>query len=90
MDVIDRYYFQMILKKREHIFVWITPKLNMKHQESNFFYATYNPENQYLVKTLCQEKEEDVEAFLFDEKYMFTSVKEINEDYVLSIDKLVI
>ena len=90
MNTIDRYYFEMTWEQRKHFFEWITPKLNMEHEESKMFYARYNPENQYLVKTLCEEKQEDVEAFLFEEKYMITSMRRINEDYVLSIEKLVI
>jgi hypothetical protein len=88
MNTIDRYYFQMTWEQRKHFFKWITPKLDMKHEESKMFYARYNPENQYLIKTSYEGTEENVEAFLFDEKYMFTSVRRINEDYILSIDKL--
>jgi|694.fasta_scaffold15663_7 hypothetical protein len=90
MNTIDRYYFQMTWGQRKHFFEWITPKLDMKHEESKMFHARYNPENQYLVITSCEGKEENVEAFLFEEKYMITSTQRINEDYIFFIEKLVI
>lgn len=90
MNTIDRYYFQMTWEQRKHFFEWITPKLNMEYEESKMFYARYNPENQYLVKTSYEGKEEDVEAFLFEKKYMITSSRRINQDYILSIDKLAV
>ena len=90
MNTIDRYYFQMTWEQRKHFFEWITPKLNMEHEESKMFYARYNPENQYLVKTLYEEKQENIEAFLFEEKYMLTSARRINKDYILSIEKLTV
>lgn len=90
MNTIDRYYFQMSWEQRKHFFEWITPKLNMDYEESKIFYARYNPENQYLVKTSCEGKEEDVEAFLFEEKYMITSARRINEGYIVSCKKLTV
>ena len=90
MNTIDRYYFQMSWAQRKHFFEWITPKLDMKHEESKIFHARYNPENQYLVKTSYEGKEEDVEAFLFEEKYMITSARRINEDYIISFEKLTV
>jgi hypothetical protein len=90
MNTIDRYYFQMTWEQRKHFFEWITPKLNMEHEESKMFYARYNPENQYLVKTLHEEKQENIEAFLFEEKYMLTSARRINKDYISSIEKLTV
>jgi len=90
MNTIDIYYFQMSWEKREHFFEWINPKLDMKHEESKIFHARYNPENQYLVKTLYEGKEENVEAFLFEEKYMITSKRSINEDYIVSSNKLTV
>lgn len=62
----------------------------MKYEESRIFYARYNPENQYLVKTSFEDNEEDVEAFLFEGKYMVTSTRRVYEEYILSADKLFI
>lgn len=90
MNTIDRYYFQMTWEQRKHFFEWISPKLNMEHEESRIFHARYNPENQYLVKTSHEGKEEAVEAFLFENKYMITSARRINQDYILSFTKMVV
>ena len=90
MNTIDRYYFQMSWEQRKHFFEWITPKLKMEHEESRIFHARYNPENQYLVKTSFEGKEEEVEAFLFEDKYMITSARRVNDEYILSVEKLTV
>ena len=88
INVIDRYYHQMNWNQRNHLFTWITPKLNMEHEESKLFYARFNPDNQYLVTSYYNSKKEETEAFLFNEKYKVSSTREVNEEYIDSVTKL--
>jgi hypothetical protein len=55
----------------------------MTHEESKIFYARYNPENQYKVSVLVKGKEEFMEAFLIDDKYMIKSYISLNDEYFL-------
>lgn len=88
MKVIDRYYHNMSWEQRKHFFQWIGKKLNMEHEESKIFYARFNPDNQFNVKYLNGEIEENVEAFLFKEKYMISSNGRVNEKYIKSVEKI--
>ena len=88
MKVIDRYYHNMSWEQRKHFFQWIGKKLNMEHEESQIFYARFNPDNQFNVKYLNGEKEENIEAFLFKEKYMISSNGRVNEKYIKSVEKI--
>jgi len=90
MNVIDRYYHQMSWEQRKHFFQWIGKKLNMEYEESHIFYARFNPENQFNVTTFYEGKKENVEAFLLKEKYWVSSNRNINDDYIESVEKLTI
>jgi hypothetical protein len=84
MDTIDKHYFKMTWQQRKHFFEWISPNLDMTHEESKIFYARYNPENQYKVSVLVKGKEEFMEAFLIDDKYMIKSNIRLNDEYFLT------
>lgn len=84
MDTIDKHYFKMTWEQRKHFFEWISPKLDMTHEESKIFYARYNPENQYKVSVLVKGKEEFMEVFLIDDKYMIKSYISLNDEYFLT------
>ena len=88
MNVIDRHYHYMNWEQRKHLFEWIGKKLNMEYEESKIFYARYNPDNQFNVKILNGEIEENVEAFLFKEKYMISSNGRVNENNIKSVEKI--
>ena len=88
MNVIDRHYHNMTWEQRKHLFEWIGRKLNMEYEESQIFYARYNPDNQFNVKILNGEIEENVEAFLFKQKYMISSNGRVNENNIKSVEKI--
>jgi hypothetical protein len=88
MNTINLYYHQMSWQQRKHFFEWIGKKLNTEYEESRLFIARYNPENQYLVKTFHEGKEEDVEAFKYEEKYMISSSRRVDERYINGVEKL--
>lgn len=88
MNVIDVYYNQMSWQQRKHLFQWIGEKLNMEHEESKIFYARFNPDNQFKVSTIYEGEKQEIEAFLFDEKYMISSSRRIDEKYIEGVEKL--
>lgn len=90
MDVIDRHYNRMSWNQRKHLFEWIGKKLNMEYEESQIFYARFNPDNQFHINTFYEGVEGVVEAYLFKEKYWISSSRSINADYIKGVDKIVI
>lgn len=88
MNIIDIYYHQMNLEQRKHFYQWIGKKLNLDEEESHIFLARFNPDNQFIVKHKYQNKEEEIEAFILNEKYMISSNSWVNNEYIISVDKL--
>jgi hypothetical protein len=90
MDVIDAHYHKMNWEQRKHLFTWIGKKLNMEYEESQIFYARFNPDNQFNLNTSYQGKKENVEAFLLNGNYYISSSQRVNNDYIKSVEKMVI
>jgi hypothetical protein len=90
MDVINIYYHIMSWEQRKHTFQWIGKKLNMEYEESQIFYARFNPDNQFNLNTSYQGKKENVEAFLLNGNYYISSSQRVNNDYIKSVEKMVI
>lgn len=90
MDVIDTHYHKMNWEQRKHFFTWIGKKLNMEYEESQIFYARFNPDNQFNLTTLYQGKTENIEAFLLNDIYHVSSSRSVNNDYIKSVEKMVI
>jgi hypothetical protein len=88
MNIIDIYYHQMNWEQRKHFYQWIGKKLNLDEEESHIFLARFNPDNQFIVKHKNQNKEEEIEAFILNEKYMISSNSWVNNEYIISVDKL--
>jgi hypothetical protein len=90
MNVIDRHYHNMTWEQRKHLFEWIGRKLNMEYEESQIFYARFNPDNQFKITFKKTTEQESVEAFLFKNIYWISSNQKVNNDYIESVEKLTI
>jgi len=90
MDVIDKHYHKMSWEQRKHFFEWIGKKLNMEHEESQIFYARFNPDNQFNLTTYYEGVKTNVEAFLLHNTYYVSSNKSVNDNYIESVEKLTI
>jgi hypothetical protein len=88
MDVIDKHYHKMNWEQRKHLFTWIGKKLNMEHEESQIFYARFNPDNQFNLTTFYDGKKENVEAFLLNNNYYVSSNRKVNNNYIEKVEKL--
>jgi hypothetical protein len=88
MNVIDIHYHNMSWEQRKHLFEWIGKKLNMEHEESQIFYARFNPDNQFKITFKKMAEKESVEAFLFKNIYWISSNQKVNNDYIDSIEKI--
>jgi 5-deoxy-D-glucuronate isomerase len=90
MDVIDTHYHEMNWEQRKHFFTWIGKKLNMEYEESQIFYARFNPDNQFNLTTVYQDKTENIEAFLLNDNYYIASSRKVNNDYIKRVEKIII
>lgn len=91
--VIDQYYNILTKHERERLFEWIGKELSFenglknKNEDCELFYARYNPDNQYLIKTLFKGKEGESECFKYKDCYHTSRITSINEDFITEIKK---
>ena len=78
--------------ERIHLFEWLQKNWQYeeslaKEEDTQIFHARFNPDNQYLVKTNYDDKEEVHRAFKMSERYYTTSTSWIAEEYIVSVEK---
>lgn len=82
--------------QRKHAFEWMTRELTRKYGWIDdicdtgyvqLFLQRYNPNNQYLVYTNYNGKDEVHEAFEYNGNYHLTSSRSINHEYITKIEK---
>jgi len=88
-DVIDKYYHVLTKNERARLFEWINRNGQFeaslkKEEDSRVFYARYDPNNQYLVTA----KGEEIECFLFKERYYTKRNTWIAEEYIEKVEKI--
>lgn len=92
--VIDQYYHSLTKRERADLFEWVTREyafengMENKNEDCELFYSRYNPDNQYLVKTLFKGKEEEVKCFKHKDRYHTSRNTSINEDFIKEIIKI--
>jgi hypothetical protein len=90
----DKYWAQMTEGERNHLFEWLQKnyyyKESLEQQEdTKVFHARFDPDNQYMVKTNYESKEEERRTFKMGDKYYIDSKSFISEEYIVSIEKIV-
>ena len=88
----DKYWNQMTEGERAHLFEWLQKNSlyeeSLKTQEdTQVFHSRFNPDNQYIVKTNYNNKEEEHRAFKMRERYYIKSNSWIAEDFIVSVEK---
>ena len=92
-DVIDKYYDILTNDERNRLFDWICKNpsfqhsLELKNEDTEIFYARYNPENQYNITTNFNNKEKNYHCFKYNDKYYTKRNASIQEEYIIKIDK---
>lgn len=91
-DLTNKYWHQMTEGERIHLFEWINR--NSWYQESLekeddtiTFHARYNPDNQYMVNTLHEGKEEEHRAFKMGDRYYVGTTTFITEECITKTTK---
>ena len=90
----DKYWHQMTEIERINLFEWL--QRNAFYEESlqteedtQVFHARFNPDNQYIVKTKYDDKEEVHRTFKMGERYYTNRNSWIAEEYIISVEKFV-
>lgn len=93
-DVVDKYYYVLTQNERDNLFEWLnrnvgfTSELENGEESCLLFNARFDKNNQYLLTTFYDSKEEVIEAFKFGEKYYTAKGTSINEYYITKVEKL--
>lgn len=90
--VIDIHYHELTQDERKRLFTWITehPKFTNEDEDCRLFYARFNPENQYIVKTEFEGKIEEHECFRFNDNFHMTKSRFIAPEYIINYQKLMV
>lgn len=92
-NVIDKYYHEMTENEREMLFVWINrnPRFQSRlkdNEDCQLFNARFDPNNQYLIKTLFKGKEETFHIFKWKDSYHTSKTTSIQPEFITKIDKI--
>ncbi len=87
-DVSDKYYHQMTKDERIKLFNWIqlNPNFDLKKKDCEHFHARFNPDNQFLVKTKYDGKEEAVECYLYKDEYHKNKTTSIIKEFITNVE----
>jgi hypothetical protein len=91
----DQYWYQMSEAQRAHLFNWLQKnpyyeESLAKEEETQIFHARFDPNNQYLVYTNYQNKEEVHRAFKLNDRFYIKRNTSIFEDYINKIEPLIV
>lgn len=93
-NLTDVYWNNMTEGERAHIFDWLNknpwyPESLEKEDETKIFHARFDPDNQYMVKTLYEGKEEEHRAFRLNDRFYIGRTKSIADEYIVEANKFV-
>ncbi len=88
------YWNNMTEGERAHIFDWLNknpwyPESLEKEDETKIFHARFDPDNQYMVKTLYEGKEEEHRAFRLNDRFYTGRTKFIADEYIVEANKFI-
>jgi len=90
----DKYWYEMTEGERIHLFEWmwkngVYEDSLEKEEDTQVFHARFDPDNQYMVKTNYEGKEEERRTFKMSDKYYIDSKSFISEEYIISVEKFI-
>jgi hypothetical protein len=90
--LINEIHNQLSINERERLFDWITKKdqFDKNNEDCQWFYARFNPQNQYNVSCFYKGKAEVVQCFLKDGKFWTSKTTNINPQYIKESIKILI
>lgn len=89
-NMTDLYYSQMSEDERQRAFKWITEKdsFNLENEDCRVFFARFNPNNQYTVKTEFEGKKEIHTCFRYNDEYHISKSTRIEQKFIIDVTKI--
>jgi hypothetical protein len=87
------YWEQMSDEERDRLFEWLNRNDNYKQslekeEETQIFHARFDPDNQYMVYTTMDEKDDVNRAFKYKDLYYVRSNSWITPEFITKVEKL--
>ena len=96
-DLTNKYWHQMTEGERAHLFNWLNknpwyPESLEKEEDTKIFHARFDPDNQYIVKTLHKNEKnrwakQEHRAFKMGDRYYTGTTTFIAEEYITETTK---
>lgn len=89
--VIDKHFYEMTQEERDRLYEWVCKNytyqdgIKNKNEDCLLFQARFSPENQVVITTNYNGKEETHEAFVWGTRYYVSSRKSIREEYIVDV-----
>jgi hypothetical protein len=89
----DEYWEQMTDDERDRLFEWLNRNDNYKQslekeEETQIFHARFNPDNQYIVYTTMDGKDDVNRAFKYKDLYFVRRNSWITPEFITKVEKL--
>jgi hypothetical protein len=87
------YWEQMTEEEREHLFEWLNRNDNYKRsleneEETQIFHARFDPDNQYMVYTTMDGKDDVNRTFKYKDLYFVRSNSWITPEFITKVEKI--
>ncbi len=87
------YWDQMSEEEREHLFEWLNRNDNYKQslekeEETQIFHARFDPDNQYMVYTTMDGKDDVNRTFKYKDLYYVRSNSWITPEFITKVEKI--
>lgn len=86
----DVHYHKMSDNERLRMFTFLKPKLDLENEDCRYFFARYNPLNQYMVSCFHNGKAEEIHCFRFNEQFYTSKNSHVNPEYIKSATKFTV
>jgi hypothetical protein len=88
--LINEIYYDMSDDECNRLFDSITTNRSFKkeNEDCQWFYARFNPNNQYILSCFHKGKVKEITCFKKDDKYWTQINRSINENYIKSVTKI--
>jgi hypothetical protein len=89
----DEYWEQMTDDERDRLFEWLNRNDNYKQslekeEETQIFHARFDPDNQYIVYTTMDGKDDVNRAFKYKDLYFVRRNSWITPEFITKVEKI--
>lgn len=87
--LINDYYKRLSEEQRNRLFDFVTrsSKFDKGNEDCQWFYARYNPQNQFHIQCEKNGRKETIKAFRKDDRYCVGKVIFVASDYIVKVEK---